>query len=306
MADARKKLVAYALLALACTFWGSSFVLGKFAIREMPALDISFWRSLMAAVIFAFVLFRKRIVPSAADVRSFILVGALMIPVTYLLQFGALHYINAASAAVIIGVEPLTIALASYLFFGTRLTARILAAGVLAAVGVYVLFGDRLVAGSSSLIGYAMVLASTVVVAGWVVLTKKLLAQFDSVVSTAYISITGFILLLAVVPWVNLDVTRYSAATWITVVALTVSSSILGNLFWNMGLRHVNSESAGVFLALEPIAGVLLAVLFLNEIVTGALLLSLLLVVLAILMATTPPRIPATAAKAMEAQAPGS
>ena len=63
MADARKTWVAYALLALACTFWGGSFVLGKFAIREMPALDISFWRSLLAAVIFAFVLFRKRIVP---------------------------------------------------------------------------------------------------------------------------------------------------------------------------------------------------------------------------------------------------
>ena len=272
----------------------------------MPALDISFWRSLLAAVIFACVLLRKRIVPGAADVRSFVLVGALMIPVTYLLQFGALHYINAASAAVIIGIEPLTIALASYLFFGTRLTARILVAGLLAAVGVYVLFGDRVAGGSSSLIGYAMVLASTVVVAVWVVLTKKLLARFAPIVSTAYISITGFVLLLAVVPWVNLDVTRYSAATWIAVVVLTVSSSILGNLFWNMGLRHVNSESAGVFLALEPIAGVLLAVLFLNEGVTAALLLSLLLVVLAILIATTPPPIPASPAKAMEVQAPGS
>lgn len=289
MADARRKLTAYCLLALACTFWGGSFVLGKFAIREMSALDISFWRSLFAALIFGGVLLHKRVVPSAVDVRSLMLVGALMIPVTYLLQFGALHYINAASAAVIIGIEPITIAVASWIAFGTRLTPRILVAGMLAAVGVYLLFGDALVTGSSSVVGYAMMIASTLVVASWVVLTKKLLARFSPVVSTGYISVFGFVLLMVVLPWIDLDVVRYSFATWATVLTLTVSSSILGNLLWNMGLRRVDSESAGVFLAFEPVAGVLLAVAFLREALTGALVLSLLLVVLAILIATTPP-----------------
>jgi drug/metabolite transporter (DMT)-like permease len=290
MPSQAQKLGACLLLAFACALWGSSFVLGKMAIREMPALDISFWRSLFAALIFFIVLLRRRPVASKTDVRNFVWVGALMIPVTYLLQFGALHFIHAANAAVIIGVEPLAIALASFVVFGSKLTVRILVASTLAAVGVYMLFRDSMAdAAGSSWIGYAMVLASTGVVAVWVVLTKKLLARFTPMDSTAYISVFGFALLLVVLPWVDLDVTHYSTATWLSVATLTVSSSVIGNLFWNMGLKYIKSENAGVFLALEPVSGVLLAAAFLQEALTGALLSSLVLIVLAILIATSRP-----------------
>jgi drug/metabolite transporter (DMT)-like permease len=280
------KVLAYVFLALACILWGSSFVIGKYAIQEMPALDISFWRSFFAFCVFGLILAKKRPSISGKEAANFLYVATLMIPVTYLLQFGALHYINAANAAVVIGIEPMTIALASWILLGSRLTPRIWTAALLGAIAVYVLFGSRVNA-AGSLIGYGMVFASTIVVALWVVLTKKLLTRFTPLVSTSYISVLGFLPMLVLLPWIDLNVQKYSASIWMSVALLTVSSSILGNFLWNLGLKSVNSEKAGIFLALEPVAGVVLAVLFLNEPLTQAILLSLGLVVVAILIATS-------------------
>ncbi len=282
-----QRIMPFFMLASACILWGSSFVIAKNAMKEMSAFDISFWRSAMACVIFLpFVVQNGKANITQKDLLNFLLIGALTVPVTYLLQFCALHYINAATAAVLIGVEPITIACAATVILGVKLRLRTLIAGVLAALGVYLVFADK--ANSGHWLGNSMVLLSTVMVGIWVALTKKSLAKFSTLISTSYIALFGFLSFLIVSPLIDFNVGQYSFETWFSVFLLTITSSVIGHLLWNGGLKKVDAGKAGVFLSLEPLAGVVLAVFLLDEIITKNLIYGLILVVCAMLIATWP------------------
>ncbi len=262
-----QRIIPFCMLASACILWGSSFVIAKNAMKEMSAFDISFWRSAMACVIFLpFIIRNSKVNITKKDLLHFLLIGALTVPVTYLLQFCALHYINAATAAILIGVEPITIAFAATIILGVKLQLRILVAAVLAALGVYLVFADK--ANSGHWLGNGMVLLSTVMVGVWVALTKKSLAKFSTLISTSYIALFGFLSFLVVSPFIDLNIGNYSFETWFSVFLLTATSSVIGHLLWNGGLKKVDAGQAGVFLSLEPLAGVVLAALLLDEVVT--------------------------------------
>lgn len=131
-----------------------------------------------------------------------------------------------------------------------------------------------------------MLVLSTVVVAFWVVLTKKLLRGYSTITTTAFITIFGFITFFPAIPFVNLNVQHYHLETWSAILGLALSSSVIGHLLWNNGLKRVPSEQAGMFLSFEPIGGVLLSVLILGEQVTVSLVAALVLVCTAIVVAT--------------------
>jgi drug/metabolite transporter (DMT)-like permease len=215
------------------------------------------------------------------------LIGFLTIPVTYVLQFVALHYISAASAAILIGVEPLLIALMSFVVLGNRVGKSVWLSGVLAFAGVYCVFADQ-VSWHQDFRGYAMVLLSTIVVAFWVVLTKKALATYSPRFSTACVAVFGFLTFLPIIPWLSASPLSFPWAAWGWILLLALTSSVLGQLFWNMGLKRVESSKAGIFLVLEPIAGVLLAYFYLQEPAGVYLWLGLLLVALSIVVVTYP------------------
>ncbi len=282
-----KRVIPFIMLASACTLWGSSFVIAKYAMKEMSAFDIAFWRSAMACVIFLPTVIKNgKSNITKRDVYSFLLIGALTVPVTYLLQFCALNYINAATAALLIGVEPLSIAFMASLILGDKLELKILFATCIAAIGVYLVFADKALFGHW--LGIAMVLLSTLIVGVWVALTKKSLRKFSTAVATAYVALFGFLTFLVAVPFINGSIARYSFATWFSVFLLTLTSSVIGHLLWNGGLKRVDAGKAGVFLAFEPTAGVVLAGLLLHETITRNLIFGLLLVLFAMVLATWP------------------
>ncbi len=273
------------MLAFACTLWGSSFVIAKNAMKQMEAFDIAFWRSAMACLIFLPTIIKKRkIKPDKKDLFNFLLIGALTIPVTYLLQFCALNYINAATAALLIGVEPISIAFMASIILGDKLKVKVIIASVLASLGVYLVFIDKAAVGHW--VGIVMVLLSTIVVGVWVALTKKSLKKFSTATSTAYIAVFGFLTFLIVSPMVSFQLGKYSFETWFSVFLLTITSSVIGHLLWNAGLKRIDAGKAGVFLAFEPTAGVVLAAILLKETITKNLIMGLVLIISAVIFAT--------------------
>lgn len=282
-----KRIIPFLMLTMACTLWGSSFVIAKYAMKEMSSFDIAFWRSAMACIIFLPIIIKngkKNI--SKKDLYSFLLIGALTVPVTYLLQFCALDYINAATAALLIGVEPISIAFMASLILGDKLKVKVIVAAFFGALGVYLVFADQAVI--ANWIGIVMVLLSTLVVGVWVALTKKSLKKFSTAVATAYVALFGFLSFLVVSPLIKFNVGAYSFRTWFSVFLLTFTSSVLGHLLWNGGLKRVDASKAGVFLVFEPTAGVFLATILLEEAITENLVFGLLLVIFAMLLATWP------------------
>ena len=252
------------LYLLAAAFlWGTSFVAGKFAIGMADAPLAVLIRFMIAAVFWLPAFFPAIRALPRGKLGSLTMLAFLMIPATFLLQFIGLHYTTAASAAVMIGFEPLMFVLVGWLLWGERLTAINLAFGALALTGVLLVMGWPQ---GAQFAGCALVLLSTAVVAVWVRWSKPWMSEIGVKHFTALTTVIGTVLL---VPFTALLTTRWeirwSGEGTIALLYLGVGCSLIAGWCWNKGIEAANANAGGLFLALEPVFGVSLAALLLGE-----------------------------------------
>ncbi|AIL33087.1 DMT family transporter [Basilea psittacipulmonis] len=255
-------------LLIAAFFWGTSFIAGKFAYTMAdPALVVLFRLIIAGSIMLPISLryWQQKTNIDTSIIWKIALLGFLTYPITFLLQFLGLSLTSASSAATVIGLEPLMVAIVGAIFFKEKITPSILFLSTLAFIGVtLVVSNDQ--AGTISVTGCALVLLSTVVVAFWLRLSQQILKQVDSKIYTALSiqlgTIIGLPLILLLVKDWNIT---YSANGVMAILYLGVGCSLIAGWCWNKGLNTTSANISGIFLALEPVFGVLLAVSLLNE-----------------------------------------
>lgn len=116
-------------------------------------------------------------------------------------------------------------------------------------------------------IGCLLVLASTIVVALWLRLSKSVLGgNLNPKVYTALSLQLGTLIglpfmLLLVKDW-NIN---FSYSSIIVLLYLGIGCSLFANWTWNKGLSETETNKSGIFLALEPVFGVLFSIILLND-----------------------------------------
>ncbi|MBS6008887.1 MAG: DMT family transporter [Haemophilus parahaemolyticus] len=254
-------------LLLASFLWGTSFIAGKFAYETLdPALVVLFRLIIAGVILFPITLrFIKKNSKSDVDWKKIALLGFLTYPATFLLQFIGLQYTSASSAATMIGIEPLMVILIGQLFFKEKASLTIWLLGIIAFIGVFLLVGLS-DSEEISLIGCLLVLASTIVVALWLRLSKSVLGNLNPKVYTALSLQLGTLIglpfmLLLVKDW-NIN---FSYSSIIALLYLGIGCSLFANWAWNKGLSETETNKSGIFLALEPVFGVLFSIILLND-----------------------------------------
>ena len=254
-------------LLLASFLWGTSFIAGKFAYETLdPALVVLFRLIIAGVILFPITLrFIKKNSKSDVDWKKIALLGFLTYPATFLLQFIGLQYTSASSAATMIGIEPLMVILVGQLFFKEKASLAIWLLGTIAFIGVFLLVGLS-DSEEISLIGCLLVLASTIVVALWLRLSKSVLGNLTPKVYTALSLQLGTLIglpfmLLLVKDW-NIN---FSYSSIIALLYLGIGCSLFANWAWNKGLSETETNKSGIFLALEPVFGVLFSIILLND-----------------------------------------
>lgn len=254
-------------LLLASFLWGTSFIAGKFAYETLdPALVVLFRLIIAGVILFPITLrFIKKNSKSDVDWKKIALLGFLTYPATFLLQFIGLQYTSASSTATMIGIEPLMVILIGQLFFKEKASLAIWLLGTIAFIGVFLLVGLS-DSEEISLIGCLLVLASTIVVALWLRLSKSVLGNLTPKVYTALSLQLGTLIglpfmLLLVKDW-NIN---FSYSSIIALLYLGIGCSLFANWAWNKGLSETETNKSGIFLALEPVFGVLFSIILLND-----------------------------------------
>lgn len=276
MTTYRRDPAATGALVAACTIWGTSFVLAKVALAELAVLHVVLYRFLFALAPFLPILLRRRNLPRRRDLWLFGLTGFLMVPVTFVLQFGGLTLSSATNTALLIGTGAPLLALAGVLFEREVLGRRGWTAVALSCLGLVLLVG--LPGASADWRGDLMVFVSMVVCTVWVVLAKRLTARYRALQATAWILLFGTASLAPMALLVEgVPPLAVTPPTWAALLALGLGCTTLAYVLWNWGIARVGAGTAGVCLNLEPIVGALLAVHLLGEplgvgVVTGGVL----------------------------------
>jgi drug/metabolite transporter (DMT)-like permease len=255
--------------------WGSTFVVTKAAATEIPPLTLALLRFLIALVVLVPIAWSRggwSLLPKPVPVATLVMMSLSGIALFTIAFNYALVYASATQGALIYALLPAAIALAAVLFLKERPDRRRIAGVILSICGVALVIAGGESGGDSPrpLLGAAWMIGAVVAWTAYTVLAKRL-AHADQLIVTTSISLLGVIMLapLSAFELAQSSFQAPSLQAWLGVVFLGVIASAIAYIVYNFALRELDASLVGVFTNLDPIIGVLTAVVFLGEILHG-------------------------------------
>ena len=269
-----------ALGALAAS-WGLIAVLA--ASVDLGAEALAFWRLALAAVTLGAVAVgtgRASLLAPQGRLGALALLGVVQ-GAHWLLFFEAVDHGSVALAVLTFYAAPLVIALVAPIVLPERYSPVVLVSCGVGAVGILAIaLGDGGTEGGRSPLAIAAGLGSAVTYAALVILSKRLLAAAVPPVTIAFWDCLVGAAAVSPVLLVAERVVPSGTDEWAVALTLGIVFTGLSTLVYATLLRHVTAQAAGVLTFLEPVSGVALAWLLLDQrpgtatLVGGALVLA--------------------------------
>jgi drug/metabolite transporter (DMT)-like permease len=265
---------AYALagLILVMVMWGITYVVTKAAVREIPPLTLAALRYLIAASVLVPIAMAREgsmRLPRAlpwAPLAGMGLTGIVILTVGF--NYG-LIYGSASQGALLYALSPAAVAIAAVLWLQEKLSRRRIGGIVLSVAGTALVVASGEIDRSAPrpLLGALCMLAGIVAWACYTVIAKRL-AGADQIVVIAWVSMIGMAMLLpfAAVELLQSPMPRPSPDAWLATLFLGAVASATAYVVYNLALRELDASLVGAYFTLDPIVGVVTAIVFLGEV----------------------------------------
>jgi drug/metabolite transporter (DMT)-like permease len=256
-----------AAVSVTLVLWSSAFVAIRHLGHDVTPGALSLGRLLVAALALSVQLARsRRSRITRNEVLLLLLCGVAWFGIYNIALNDSERRIDAATAAMLVQVGPIVVALLAALFLGERLTGWLL-------VGIGVAFGGVVVIGTamrgeggSNLTGVALALLAAVTYAIGVVSQKVLLRRLSGVEVVCYACWIGVIVCL---PWSGdlVDLVRHGNGAdlgWIGYLGLFPTA--LAFSLWAFALRHTDAGKQAITTFLVPLITTVMAWVLLDEV----------------------------------------
>jgi drug/metabolite transporter (DMT)-like permease len=276
---------------------GAAMVATRFVIDQTTPSSLAFLRYLIGLCVLLPVLAGGRITTvSRRDLVPIGLLGIAQFGIVIVLLNYALLFIPAARAALIFATLPLLAMLMASVLRLEPLTFAKTTGVVLCVCGVSLALGEKAVqptgAAQVGWLGELAALGSALTGAGCSVLYRPYLRRYPTVAvsAVAMLVAVGFLAILAATDDFFSTPLRFTAAGWLAVVFIGVSSGA-GYFLWLWALGRGTPTTVTVFLALGPMTAAGLGSVVLGEQLTWLTLVGLAAVVLGLASASSGERI---------------
>ncbi len=282
--------LANAAAAAASFSAGASVVATRLVVGETDPATLAFYRYVIGVACLLPVLYRlwPRGGLPVRELATLALLGALFFGLFPWAFNASLDYIPAARGAIGLATIPIQTLIIAALFGRETLSLRKLASVGLAFAGVAIAFGPAaLAADPRTLLGDGLMLLGALSAAVYAVFGRPTLIRHDPFFVTALAMSFGVLALLplAMANGAGSGLPSFTPEGWLALLFLgTVGGAVQFSLFaW--ALRHLLPSRTAIYLALNPISAMLLAVIILSEELTASLIAGLLLVISGIFVA---------------------
>ncbi len=255
-----------AAVAVTLLFWASAFVAIRHLGHDFSAGALSLGRLLVGALALGVVALSRGLSrPSGRDWVGLVVIGVLWFGVYNLALNQGERHVDAGTAAMLIQISPVLIALLATVFLGERFT-RWLALGLFLAFSGVVLIGVSQPDGHNDLIGVALCLLAALVYSISLVVQKPLVSRLSALHVTWLACTIGALVCL---PFAGqlVDATSHASASdlwW--VVYLGLFPTAIAFTTYAYALRHMSASSLGITTYLVPPLTILMGWLFLGEV----------------------------------------
>jgi drug/metabolite transporter (DMT)-like permease len=254
-------------IAVTLLLWASAFVAIRHLGHEVPAGALSLGRLLVAAVALAFIVFRRRPTwPARRDLPLLLLCGVAWFGVYNLALNEAERRIDAGTAALLVQIGPIIVALLATVFLGETMSRWLLIGMAVGFAGVVVIARGFSSGGSGDLVGVWLAVLAAVTYAVGVLAQKPLLSRLPGPEVTWLACIIGAVVCL---PWSGelLTVVRDSdASTLLWIGYLGVFPTAIAFSTWAWVLARSDAGTLTLTTFLVPFIATLIAWALLGEV----------------------------------------
>ena len=251
--------------------WGSTYLLNKIAVTEIPAFSLAALRFLIAGVLILVIakILKKPLQISKKQFINTVIAGFLFLVYGNGVFVWALNYIDSSFAALLASTQPLFVLILMRLIDGKRLQVKSIIGVILGMIGMYLLVSQQgISAKEGSLI--AILVTFTCVLSwsyGSIFVSKADLPK-NFFVSTGYQMISAGVFLLAIS--FCLQETWISPVNWsfnaqLSVVGLILFGGIVAFTSFNFLLKNVSPEKVATSAYVNPIVAMVLGWYVLDE-----------------------------------------
>jgi drug/metabolite transporter (DMT)-like permease len=266
VAVASQTRLALGAALVTVTLWASAFVGIRAARIDLTAGPLSLARLLVGALVLGVVVaFRREPLPPRRDVPRLVLCGLLWFGAYNVLLNEAERRVDAGTAAMLVNVGPILIAVLAGLLLGEGFPRGLL-------VGCLVAFGGAIVIGAATSRGgldtgwgALLCLGAAATYAGGVVAQKPLLERTSALQVTFLACLVGAVACLPFGPGLVREVGHASTPALVWAVYLGVFPTAIGFTTWAYALRRTSAGRMGATTYLVPPLAILIAWAMLGE-----------------------------------------
>jgi drug/metabolite transporter (DMT)-like permease len=261
------------LLLLMVVIWGSNFSVVKVALRDFPELAFNAMRLAVGSAVYvsAILLTRDAAAPRPAltrrDWTELFVLGAIGTFLYQLCFVAGVGRTSVGNSSLIIGVQPVVIALLSAAVGHERIKPMRWVGILIALFGLYVVVGHDIDLSGTTWRGDALMIAAVICWSVFSVAAQPLLRRHSPliVIGLAF-SIGGALYLIATLPiLVGLDWRGVSAFSWSMMLISALFSLNLSYWIWYTGLKKLGGSRTSVYTYLTPIIAIVVAAIWLGE-----------------------------------------
>lgn len=271
--------MVYVKLILTAVFWGGTFIAGKIIAQGVHATSAAFLRFAIASSCLLLIVYKKKgRLPALTgrQIPTILFLGLTGVFAYNLFFFSGLKHTEAGRASLIIANNPIVISLLSIVFFKESVTwNKGLGISLSVAGAVVVISNGQLtdLAGWSLGIGEFLIFGCVVSWAAYSVLGKVILQGLSPLVSVAYSSLAGAVLLLVPAAYNGVfgQIGNYTPVQWCSLVYLGVFGTVFGFYWYYQGIDRIGPMKSGVFINFVPIFATVFSFFILDEPLSGAL-----------------------------------
>lgn len=292
---------ALPLVAVAVTLvlWASAFVAIRHLGPDFSPVTLTLGRTLVASVCLGIACLATGFVrPTGRQWLSIVTIGALWFGVYNVALNEGERHVDAGTAAMLIQLSPILIAVLAALFLGERFTPWLGAGLAVAFGGVALIATAGPSEGGRDLLGVALCLLSALVYSISLILQKPLVARLPAVQITWLACSVAAVLTLPFAPRLLGEIREAPASSTLWLVYLGLFPTAIAFTTYAFALRHMSASSLGVTTYLVPPITIVMGLVFLGEAPPGLAYVGGLLALVGVWLARRQPKVLAPPAEA--------
>src|SRR5580700_10479961 len=259
--------LALAAALATVVLWASAFVGIRAAGRVLSPGSLALGRLLVGSIALGtLTLLRRESMPRRADLPGLLLCGVLWFGVYNLVLNQAERTVDAGTAAMLVNVGPVFVAILSGLFLGEGFPRRLVVGCAIGFAGAIVIGFATSDHGFQAGLGAVLCIVAAAAYAGGVTAEKPLLARNSALTVTWLACTIGAVVCVPFAPQLVHELGRADASTIAWALYLGIFPTAVGFSFWAYALARTSGGRMGAMGYLVPPVAILLGWLVLGAV----------------------------------------